>query len=355
MEHNIMGIDPSDSQNHAIFNATTQKRNTVDPRTGLFEVYVPLPSVTGNAGAGPVVDMSLFYTPVVNNAAGLGDGWSFAFTHYHEKNQQLTLHSGEVLRVEKDKELEQPAVIATWDQGTLTVLRRDGRVEVLKQLGDTQIYMPETLTTDGYNFLTLGWTSTAHVINDSTHHQIQLTQIKDATRVLLKVEYTDESAEINFWPDDASEKLSFNLALEDYALKSVTAANGTTCTFGYQDHATCGWLLNEFNSFEGLKETVAYENVGLVFDDNPKLSALPCVRSHTLTPCGSSTVVTTSYSYDYGDGDTKNYTTTVWLGASGVFPNPDNSILETVYNYDERHELVQKTTTQGGASVTTKY
>jgi RHS repeat-associated protein len=357
MEHNIMGIDPSDSQNHAIFNATTQKRNTVDPRTGLFEVYVPLPSVTGNTGAGPVVDMSLFYTPVVNNAAALGDGWSFAFTHYYEKNQQLTLHSGEVLRVEKDKDLEQPAVIVTWDQGILTVLRRDGRAEVLKQLGDTQIYMPETLTTDGYNFLTLSWIATAHVIGESTHHQIKLTQIKDALRVLLKAEYTPASVEINFWPDDASEKLSFNLALEDYALKSVTAANGTTCTFGYQDHATCGWLLNEFNSFEGLKETVAYEDVGLAFDDNPKLSTLPSVRSHTLTPRGSTTEVKTYYSYDRLDS--KSYATTVWLGASGVSPTPeqvaDNSIRETVYKYDDRHELFQETTTQERASVTTKY
>lgn len=49
MEHNIMGLDPCDWQNHTIFNATTQKRNTVDLRTGLFEVYVPLLSVTGNA------------------------------------------------------------------------------------------------------------------------------------------------------------------------------------------------------------------------------------------------------------------------------------------------------------------
>ena len=73
MTHNIMGIDPCDAQNQAIFNTTAQKRTFVDVRTGLFEAYIPLPSVTGNAGRGPVVDMGLFYSPVVNNQAGVGE------------------------------------------------------------------------------------------------------------------------------------------------------------------------------------------------------------------------------------------------------------------------------------------
>lgn len=101
MTHNIMGIDPCDAQNQAVFNVSAQKRTFVDQRTGLFEAYVPLPSVTGNAGCGPVVDMGLFYSPVVNNQAGLGDGWSFAFTTYDEGSSKLTLHTGEILSVKK--------------------------------------------------------------------------------------------------------------------------------------------------------------------------------------------------------------------------------------------------------------
>lgn len=353
MEHNIMGLDPCDWQNHTIFNATTQKRNTVDLRTGLFECYVPLLSVAGNAGAGPVVDMGLFYTPVVNNAAGLGDGWSFAFTHYHEKNQQLTLHSGEVLRVEKNKDLEQPAVIVKWNQGNLTVLRRDGRIEVLKQLDDSQIYMPETLTTDGYNFLNLEWTATAHEINGITHHQIKLTQIKDTLRVLLKMEYAQASVSIVFWPYDAAEKLSFNLALDNYALKSVTAADGTTCTFGYKDHDTCGWLLDEIISFEGLKEKVTYADNGLDFYGDPKLSALPSVLCHTLTPRGSITDVNTYYSFELVDK--KDYVTSVWLGGSKASAKTDNSIRRTVYFYDRGHELFLESASQSGAKIMKYY
>ncbi len=80
MKHNVMGIDPCDDENHEIFNTTSQKRTFIDARTGLFEVYVPLPTLSCNQGLGPAIDMSLFYTPMVNNRAGLGDGWSFAFT-----------------------------------------------------------------------------------------------------------------------------------------------------------------------------------------------------------------------------------------------------------------------------------
>jgi RHS repeat-associated protein len=354
MEHNVMGIDPCDSQNHAIFNATTQKHNIVDPRTGLFEVHVPLPSVTGNNGSGPVVDMSLFYTPVVNNSAALGDGWSLAFTTYNEKKQQLTLHSGEVLHIEKSKDLQQPAVEVNWDGTSLIVSRRDGRQEVLKQVDDTKIYVPETITTDGYNRLSLTWVSVPHTIGDTTHYQIQLTGIKDATRELLNVAYTsatDEatpvaaSATITYWPNDESERLSFNLALEDHALKSVTAANGTQSTFEYQDHATCGWLLTTITTFEGLKEDVTYEDNGLKFDDNLKLSALPCVSTHTLIPLGSGTPVTTRYTYQRVDP--KNYTTMVEKGA-----NPTRT---TTYHYDEHHEVVKEVSSQGSGEVITRY
>ena len=77
MAHNPMGTDPSDSENDPIFNATTQKRNVVDPRTGLFEAFIPLPSIVGNDGSGPVFEMGLHCAPTFNNLFALGDGCFF--------------------------------------------------------------------------------------------------------------------------------------------------------------------------------------------------------------------------------------------------------------------------------------
>lgn len=354
MAHNPMGTDPTDDENDPIFNATTQKRNVVDPRTGLFEVYVPLPSVTGNAGNGPVIDMSLHNTPVVNNEAALGDGWFYAMTTYSERHKKLTLHSGEVLTVEKDTDLTQSAVIAKWNAGKLTVHRKGGRKEVLVLLENTGIYVPESLTTDGYNSVTLSWMTTPHVIETKTYYQIQLTEIRDATRSLLKVQYTPgdpnatpvvSSATLTFWPDDAVETLSYNLAIEDYALKSVSLGADINSRFEYLDHPTCGWLLTKITSFDGLQEQVVYQDNGLTFPDNPKLSALPCVSTHTLTPNGGGTPVITGYVYQRQDPD--HYRTIMSEGVPVV--------RTTTYNYNEQHNVTSEVLVQGGARTETKY
>lgn len=354
MAHNPMGTDPTDDENDPIFNATTQKRNVVDPRTGLFEVYVPLPAVIGNAGNGPVIEMSLHNTPVVNNEAALGDGWFYCMTTFSEHHKKLTLHSGEVLAMEKDKDLKQSAIIAQWSAGKLTVQRRGGRKEVLVAVGNTGIYVPESLTTDGYNSLTLSWTHTPHVIDGKTYYQIQLSEIRDATRSLLKVQYTPgdpaaatviSAANLTFWPDDASETLDYALAIENYALKSVSLGATIKSSFEYDDHPTCGWLLTKITHFEGLQEQVQYEDNGLTFPDNPRLSALPCVSTHTRTPNGGGTPVITRYVYERQDED--NYRTIVREG--------DPAIRTTTYNYNAKHDVTSQVLVQGTAKTEKRY
>lgn len=303
MDHNAMGMDPCDNQNDAIFNITTDKRTHVDARTGLFEAHVPLPSVTGNVGYGPVVDLSLYYSPVVNNHAALGDGWSFAFTTWYEKNSDLTLHTGEAMRVEKGKDLITPAVMITWSDGgnTLTVERKDGRVETLRKPEAGRVWVPARLTTDGYRYLDFTWATVAQTVGKDTHHQVRLTGIRDPDRTLLEVGYgPDETSPakvtLTFWPG-TNETLQFVLDIKDVALQSVTAPEGTKTTFGYLEHPTCGWLLTAVETFEGLKEDVEYADNGLTFKDNPKLSALPAVNTHTVTPRAGGEKVVDSYKY----------------------------------------------------------
>lgn len=157
--HHPLGIDPCDQQNHPIFNATTQKRNVVDTRTGLFEVYVPLPKITANAGRGPVVDLGLFYTPVVNNHACLGDGWSFAFSFYNEKLKKLTLSSGEVLDFDKDGgELKVSSISVKYNRDEkIKVVLANKHSEFLEKLGNTDLWVPVKLETPEEHSLTLRW------------------------------------------------------------------------------------------------------------------------------------------------------------------------------------------------------
>lgn len=301
--HHPFGVDPCDQQNHPIFNATTQKRNAVDPRTGLFEAYVPLPSIVGNNGEGPVVDMSLFYSPLVNNHAGLGDGWSFAFTCYREEQEQLTLHSGEVLRVKKGEDVSSNGVEVSWcsENTAIEVGRPDGRGATLERVGSSKVWMPVSISLYGFSVM-LAWEQQTlepsvkqkyeGLVGGSVEKEalegsyIRLAQIKDCYRVLIQLSYTNNTAALVFWPDEESERLSFTLSLGDYALMHVEAPDGRMCIMEYQDHAKCGRLLNALTTFEGVQEHITYADNGLTFKDSDKLSALPCVALHTLAPRG---------------------------------------------------------------------
>lgn len=357
MTHNIMGIDPCDAQNQAVFNVSAQKRTFVDQRTGLFEAYVPLPSVTGNAGCGPVVDMGLFYSPVVNNQAGLGDGWSFAFTTYDEGSSKLTLHTGEILSVKKNENLNVSGVWITWDEKekTLSVLRKDGRKEKLKAAGKSKIYVPETILDDTLNKLSVTWNITEQQLDNVTHYQIKLAGIKDSARELLRVNYTasqakdyDACAEVIFWPD-STEKMSFELRMKEYALKAVVAPEQTSTTLSYLDCAKCGWLLTEIISFDGLRETVGYKDNGLKFDDNPKLTQLPCVELHTITPIGAGCERTVC-AYKYERLNDKRYKTTLSYKAK------DSSVVRTEsYLYGADHNLLEEIVDHSGSSIKKEY
>lgn len=353
--HHPFGVDPCDQQNHPIFNATTQKRNAVDPRTGLFEAYVPLPSIVGNNGEGPVVDMSLFYSPLVNNHAGLGDGWSFAFTCYREEQGQLTLHSGEVLSVTKDTNTEAHGVVVNWHSGRLSVKRPDGRKDILKEVGNSKVWLPVSIAVADRSSVMLAWEqeilapevkaqfagllSSAAEKSSLDDGYIRLRQVADENRVLVRLEYTSSQVVLVFWPEDESERLSYTLTLSDYALTRIEAPAGHACLINYQDHAQCGRLLRELTTFEGVKEVVAYHDNGLTFKDNAKLSALPCVSQHTLTPRGgSSQPIVTTYTYQREVSTNGQYSTTATQGGN---------VYRIVYLYGEDHELKKETISEG--------
>lgn len=350
MEHNAMGMDPCDNQNDAIFNITTDKRTHVDARTGLFEAHVPLPSVTGNVGYGPVVDLSLYYSPVVNNHAALGDGWSFAFTTWYEKNSDLTLHTGEALRVEKGKDLVTPAVMVTWSDGgnTLTVERKDGRVEILRKPEAGRVWVPARLTTDGYRYLDFTWATVAQTVGKDTYHQVRLTGIHDPDRTLLDVSYgPDETlpakVTLTFWPE-TNETLQFVLDIKDVALQSVTAPEGTKTTFGYLEHPTCGWLLNAVETFEGLKEDVAYADNGLKFKDDPKLSALPAVSTHSISPRACGEPIIDVYTYSWRDQSSRKDVPRAYVHYQTEVERAGRT---TVYSYRKDHSLLSEYTVEG--------
>ena len=371
MLHNQLGMKPCDYENDEIFNSLTEKRNNVQPRTGLFEACVPLPKVAGNLGFGPEIDMSLFYSPVVNNVSALGDGWSFAFTTYHEDSGKLALHTGEVLAVAMDECLTTASVVVQWGMDTLCVEYKDGRTEILKSAGKCGLWMPARLTTDGYRYVALSWdfvrqegdaytpdgyqARLVNIRNDTPADGADPAAVKaEATRKLVSLEYEPQDAPslilLTFWPG-SEEELVYVLAIEDVALKSITPPEGeaSRCDLKYVDDRKCGWILTGIRTFDGLTEAVEYVPETRSFEDDVKLKLLPCVTRHTITPrAGGKPVVTTfAYSQNTKDSSAAYTTTLTELASSGA--------RTTVYVYDSSYTMVSETTTRGTCAIERKF
>ena len=351
MAHNPMGKDPADYESEPIFNATTQKSNMVNTRTGLFEAYIKMPAIIGNSGNGPVFEMNLFYSPLTNNQAALGDGWEFSPTLYSEEYERLTLHSGETLSLKKGKNLNTPTIDAEWDNDGKLKVRRGGRVELLSKLEDTLFYFPEWLTDDGYNKLHFNWIATPHIIEGKTYYQTKLQSIRDGDGEgdpLIEIEYTlandtDQPAitpvTMTYWPTHPAEKLRYQLNIEDYALTSVVLADDIQTKLEYLDHETAGWLLNKFTNWDGLVEVLLYNDNGLSFPDNPKLTKLPCVNEHYIYP--SNGVLPFVHRYEYDRSDRFDYYITTEF---------HEAITEYKYDYNT-NEIVLETVTRSSRNV----
>lgn len=352
MAHNPMGKDPADYESEPIFNATTQKSNMVNTRTGLFEAYIKMPAIIGNSGNGPVFEMDLFYSPLTNNQAALGDGWEFSQTLYSEEYERLTLHSGETMPLKKGKNLNTPTIDAEWDNdGKLKVRRKGGREELLSKLEDTLFYLPERLTEDGYNKLYFNWIATPHIIEGKTYYQTKLQNIRDGDGEgdpLIEIEYTlandtDQPAitpvTVTYWPAHPAETLRYQLNIEDYALTSVVLADDIQTKLEYLDHETAGWLLNKFTNWDGLVEVLVYNDNGLSFPDNPKLTKLPCVNEHYFYPSNGGPPF--HHRYEYNRSTMLDYYITTKY---------HEAITEYKYDY-KTNEIVLETVTRASRNV----
>ncbi|MDE1167223.1 MAG: RHS repeat-associated core domain-containing protein [Pseudomonas sp.] len=210
----------------------------------------------------------------------------------------------------------------------------------------SKIFTPVILSVDGYHEVTLEWVVVEHAIGRELYSQVRLSSISDASRKLVALDYdSDLSVKINFWPDDESQKLTYTLGVSDYKLDTVIAADESVTTLNYEDHSTCGWLLNGITGFEGVTDAVTYGD-GIDFPDNEKLSVLPSAHVHVVTTRNKSAVITTRY--DYVRSNDGSYQTTLVVGA-------EEHECTTVYSYSKDHQLLKEEKKQGEAVVLTCY
>lgn len=86
--------DYGNTERSEIFDTLGQTETGVDPRTGLFHAHYPVATLQGLSGLGPLCDLTLHYSALRGNEAGLGDGWAWRFSSLDVRDRTLTLANG---------------------------------------------------------------------------------------------------------------------------------------------------------------------------------------------------------------------------------------------------------------------
>ena len=139
--------DYGNTERSEIFDTLGQGESGVDPRTGLFHAHYPVATLQGLNGLGPICDLTLHYSALRGNEAGLGDGWAWRFSSLDVRERCLTLANGvritftldEWQTLGKDKPLKKQhcLVRSNKDYSEFILDLPSGRREVLSKPGVT--------------------------------------------------------------------------------------------------------------------------------------------------------------------------------------------------------------------------
>ncbi|MFK3972031.1 RHS repeat-associated core domain-containing protein [Pseudomonas sp. NPDC087358] len=135
--------DYGNTERSEIFDTLGQGESGVDTRTGLFHAHYPVATLQGLSGLGPICDLTLHYSALRGNEAGLGDGWAWRFSSLDVRERCLTLANGmritftgeewQALGTEKPLKKKHCLVQANKDYSEFTLDLPSGRREILKK------------------------------------------------------------------------------------------------------------------------------------------------------------------------------------------------------------------------------
>ncbi|MGX1021425.1 RHS repeat-associated protein [Pseudomonas sp. Y3 TE3536] len=135
--------DYGNTSRSELFDTTGHGEAGVDPRTGLFHAHYLVASLQGLQGQGPAVDLTLHYSALRANEAGLGDGWAWRFSSVDVRDRRLTLADGAQIKfneaqwkdlgAEKAIKLASCVVRSNADYSKFTLDLPSGRQEILEK------------------------------------------------------------------------------------------------------------------------------------------------------------------------------------------------------------------------------
>lgn len=329
----------------------------VDPRTGMFNISLPLANLHSGSLAGPALALSLRYSPLSLQNEGFGRGFSLNLTRYDKTTGRLVLSTGEVYRISSSGDSVRQKKLRNFlykkkDDRNSVVIHKSGLTEHLF-LYDS-VYVPVLITTPEGRNLKLTW--------GSTYNPVRLLKVEDDTGVVLcSVSYPDASVactSFRLLPDD--DRYGYDISfLFTRALLVNVASNvdgiWREWLFSYDDIGPGKnyRAITALTTPIGKKETVAYyPEKGMNFPDVAGgLPPLPCVATHTVFPGGGQAVSVTQWKWTRKNYLGKNAGLNQWQ------PDTDSmlNILLSDYFYGSTEKRMDEDGTTLLCKVTRRY
>lgn len=352
-------------------NFTSALNSSVDPRTGLYNVNLPLVKLPANSLVGPSLSLNLLHNPLSTVNIGFGKGFFLNLSQYNKDKGQLQFSTGEQYRVGSDNQVKQQKLknfIFTKlnEDDTYRVVHKSGIKEHLSLLNNN-IYVATEISSGDGRSLTLKW--------DAQFSPGRLTQVTDNDdNILCSIVYPDgESATTRFTllPKVAELSRTITFIFRNELLIGVNddaIDPALAWEFKYDDVGPkrCYRVITEIKTSTGMTEKVVYDSAeGMEFPQKAKQPALPRVHQHVITPgCGQPNV-TTTWKYTQENYLGKNANFEHWqpdtdhmlnilirdyhYGSTEESTNDDGNVLSAVTRrYNSYHLLVSETTVRDG-------
>ncbi|MDH0356365.1 hypothetical protein [Morganella sp. GD04133] len=324
----------------------------VDPRTGQFMVSLPVASLVGNHQLGPELPLSLSYSSLNSINSGFGTGFALSLTQFNNRTHLLELSNGEKYRVSpgtdkvRNQKLNSFCFMFTNGQGDgegYTIFWKDGKTERLTKTGDDETFVTTTVISPAGRRLHLSWDRSVQVP--------RLSEIRDESVTLCRVNYRRNASVVTLWPGTGDEShIQFELLNEMYLdciFRTIPDGNKLTCYFSYDLlPGMNNLLLTGVKYPTGMTDDVVYNSLeGLRYPASSKVTArLPVVFTHTRNPGAGQPETIRHFSY----------TTQNFLGFNGNFGDwsADSDYIYTTltdYTYGSEESI-----SSGGVTLTTK-
>lgn len=288
-------------------NFISAKKGGVDPRTGLFNVSLPLVNLHSNALTGPALTLTLQYSPLSSVNEGFGKGFALNLTRYDAVSRRLVLSSGEEYRISSSgvsvkQQKFRNFIFRQINTDTYQVIHKSGLTETLIWRGNA--YVPVTINAPDGRKINLTWLTSSILP--------RLVSVKDDYDTeLLSINYPDEqvaTTKLNVLPQDTESGYQVIFKFTNARLVMATRLAGVSQDKWIFDYDDVGQgrdfrVISGVMSPTGLKETVTYyPDRGMVFPYETPLPSLPCVGRHVLSPGGGQSQTVTLWEWSQ-----KNY------------------------------------------------